>query len=873
MRKLLKSLVCLLLCLCLLPVMPVFAEEDDVPEETVPAVTMSIANEEDFLVFSEACRLDSYSRNLVVELESDINLNGLEFDGIPTFSGIFHGNGHTVYGLRITGDGSHQGLFRYLEVTAVVTDLKVTGTVTPGGSRSSVGGIVGTNAGRVENCRFFGDVSGADCIGGIAGANTVTGMVSGCRAEGSIHGDHFVGGIVGENRGAIRGCENYAAVNTTAKQNDVSISDITIDTLTGSETVVTATDIGGITGISTGMLRDCANHADVGYQHMGYNIGGIAGTQSGYITGCVNYAAVRGRKEVGGIVGQMEPSTALQFEVDALEILRGQLDTLSALTGRASTNAQKSSAQLNQEILNLKDQAESAKDAVGELLPSDGTLPDADSIIAAQNALTSSLGAMSGTMNQIAAISQKTVTTLSSDLQAIGNQVQAMSTTINGAAENLGAAFTDISDSDTDGDTFGKVERCVNHGSVLADWNVGGIVGAISVENDLDVENDLEVIGENSLNFHCDARAVVLRCENRGTVTGKKENAGGISGWVSMGLVRECVNTGTVEAASADYVGGIAGQSEGFIRRCQVKANLSGCSNVGGIAGCGKTVTDCMAMVRLLTGSEKLGAILGTARGSGELLSNYYLNVERDHGGIDGISYHLIAQPLAEQAFFRLEGLSESFRSHTIRFVYDDGTEETRTVLHGKALKDKDIPAIPTVEGSEGGWKSDWNVNLDCVTFDAVFTASYLPRTAVLESQQTRENGLPILLCQGSFARDAGLEVQQGSAPEELLPVECWEFAAPDESAQLTLRFLPPENADAKELTVLVCTADGSWQERNCNVDGSYLVFTVDAGEHTFCVARTQKQIPIPALLAILAAVAAAGILLVCRIRRKKKRT
>ena len=44
---------------------------------------------------------------------------------------------------------------------------------------------------------------------------------------------------------------------------------------------------------------------------------------------------------------------------------------------------------------------------------------------------------------------------------------------------------------------------------------------------DLDVENDLEVIGENSLNFHCDARAVVLRCENRGTVTGKKENAGG----------------------------------------------------------------------------------------------------------------------------------------------------------------------------------------------------------------------------------------------------------------------------------------------------------------------------------------------------------
>ena len=89
---------------------------------------------------------------------------------------------------------------------------------------------------------------------------------------------------------------------------------------------------------------------------------------------------------------------------------------------------------------------------------------------------------------------------------------------------------------------------------------MGGIVGAIAVENDLDTQDDLEIIGDGSLNFHCDARAVVLHCENDGTVTGKKENAGGIVGWASMGLLRECLNTGAVEAEDADYVGGIAGR-------------------------------------------------------------------------------------------------------------------------------------------------------------------------------------------------------------------------------------------------------------------------------------------------------------------------
>lgn len=873
MRKYLKIFVCLLLCLSLLPAVSAFAAEDDtVQAETEPAVTLTISDTEGFLAFCESCRLDSYSQKLIVELQTDLDLSGMDFSGIPIFCGTFHGNGHTVSGLNITGDGSYQGLFRYLEETAVVTDLQVTGTVTPGGSRSHVGGIAGFNAGTVKNCQFSGEVSGADDIGGIAGTNALTGVLSGCRTEGTVHGDHFVGGIAGENQGVVRNCKNYALVNTTVKQNDVSVSDITIDSLTGSESVITVTDIGGIGGSSTGIIRRCENHGDVGYPHIGYNIGGIAGTQSGYITESDNYAAVRGRKEVGGIVGQMEPSTELRFQEDTLQILRGQLDALSNLTSRASANAQNGSAKLNQEILNLKDQTQAAKDAVDMLLPREGELPDADSILAAQSTLSGSLSAMSGSVNQIAAISQDTVTNLSSDLLAISNQVRAMRDTLNNASENLNTSVADVSDLDTEEDTAGKAALCTNHGSVLADWNVGGIAGAIAVENDLDTQDDLAVLGDGSLNFHCDARAVVLRCENNGTVSGKKENVGGIAGWVSMGLLRECENTGPVEAENANYVGGIAGLSQGFIRQCRVKAFLSGASAVGGVAGSGSTVTDCLTMAELLTGSEKLGAILGTAQEDAEIANNYYLAVVRDIGGIDGISYDRLAQPLPEEDFFRQENLPEFFRTHTIRFVFADGTEALRRVAHGQALKDSDIPPLPAVEGSEGRWESDYAVDLSCVAFDCLFTAVYSPRLATLESQQTRENGLPVLLCQGSFALSDELQSQPISAPAELSALDGWEFSTAGDNAQVTLRYLPPEGTDSNQVTVLVRTADGRWQERASHIDGSYLVFRTDAGEDAFCIVPAEKDFPVIAVPAVSAAAVAAAAVMIWSLRRRKKK-
>ena len=831
-----KRIASIILCLVFLLSMalPVYAEE----EEAAPRTTLKLHTIEDFLAFAENCRMDSYSQNLDVSLEADLDLSNVHFESIPLFSGTFDGNGHTISGISLTSDGSSQGLFRYLTEKAVVQDLSVQGSIHPGGSRGQVGAIAGQNEGSILNCSFSGSVSGGDYVGGITGSNAVTGVIEGCSAEGSIQGSHFVGGIAGENYGVIRSCENIAGINTTVQQNEVSISDITMDTLTNSEAVNTVTDIGGIAGISSGVIRSCKNHGNVGYPHIGYNVGGIAGTQSGYIVACSNFAAIQGRKEVGGIAGQMEPVSVITYTEDTLQILQDQLNTMSGMVNRASGNAQSNAGQISGQIGVLQDQAQTAREALDTLLPGAGDpLPDADAIAAAQNTLSSAISSMPGTLNGIAAATQNTVTGLTHDLQAISGQISAMGKTINEASENLGGSIMDISDADTDELLSGKIADCTNFGSILADLNAGGIAGAMAMENDLDILEDWQQSGENSLNFESEVRAVVTNCQNLGTVTGSKQNIGGITGWQSMGLVKNCTNTGTVDGGSAEYVGGISGLSAGFIRRTSAKCVLSGSAYLGGIAGSASIVTDSHTMVRFTGGSEKLGAILGHAeeRSSVEdpIAGNFYFCAGTDPGAIDGISYAGAAEPLSLKAFLALENLPELFQTVTVRFLFEDGTEETISVAPGGKIGTSQIPMIPQKDGFEGTWAGIEDADFSNILFDLTFTPVYTAYGSTIQSSQCRDNNLPVLLVEGAFTKEAVVSITRTDADPALAEgetcLESWSFQMTEIGH--TARFLLPEEADAAALKLLLADGNGQWREVSFTADGSYLVFSLQEGD------------------------------------------
>lgn len=839
-----KRVIGLLLSFAMLAGMalPVRAEQTPDAEEAASPV-LTIASAEEFVRFAQNCRLDTYSQGLQVSLEADIDLSGLEFESIPIFSGCFDGNGHTVSGLEFTGDGSEQGLFRYVTTQATVEDLTVSAQIHPGGSAARIGGIAGHNAGYIRGCVFSGSLSGKESVGGIAGTNAVTGMIEDCRVSGEIYADHFVGGIAGSNAGVIRNCVNEARINTQPQYNEVELTDITIDALINTEAANTVTDVGGIAGSSSGVIRGCENLGDVGYRHMGYNIGGIAGTQSGYVADCENWGNIRGRKEVGGIIGQMEPSTVIEYTTDTLQVLQVQIDDLSGLVQRTSGSAQANAGQISSQISLLRDQTKTAQEALDTLLPDadDPQLPDADTILAAQNTLADTLEAMPETLQGITAAAETTVSSLGRDLNAISGKLSAMSETVKGASENLGGGIADISDEDTPQTLTGKVENCRNFGDILADMNVGGIAGAIAMENDLDVMEDWEQSGQQSMNFQSNIRAVILNCENSACVTGKKQNVGGIVGWQMFGLVKNSTNTGKVDGSAADRAGGIAGMSAGYIRSSWVKAEIWGKTCTGGIAGSGAVVTDCIAQVKLMGAKEKQGAILGEAQRDGtQLAGNCYLLTEDDPGAIDGISYAALAEPRTAEEFWKLESLPQIFRTVTVSFRHPDGTLTQLVLPAGGKLEPGQIPAAEEKEGYCVSWSGLEEAGLENILFDMTFEAVYTPYSPVIRTDSAREDGKPVLLLEGAFTDRAWVSAQPSEAAPELAKgetlLEVWSVTAAEPGH--TARFLLPEDLDAGKAKLYIAGGDGPWQAVSFRKNGSYLVFRTDRSDFRLALVK-----------------------------------
>ena len=294
----------------------------------------------DLCALSDSCAYDAWSRGKTVLLTADISLRGVDFEPIASFSGTFNGGGHTISGLTLTDSLSPAGLFLTLERGAFVHALKVEGQVAPGGTKEAVGGIVGRNYGTLEECSFFGVVKGDSAVGGIVGRNEAGGLVANCTVSGSVSANRYTGGIAGYNLGTLRACINSASVNTANVDPMLSLDDLSIDPASSLTDLVSVgavesrnatSDTGGIAGYSSGSLLSCINRGAVGYPHFGYNVGGGAGRSDGFMDFCSNYGMIYGRKDVGGIVGQMEPYLHLSLRDDLIAKLRAELDKLNAL--------------------------------------------------------------------------------------------------------------------------------------------------------------------------------------------------------------------------------------------------------------------------------------------------------------------------------------------------------------------------------------------------------------------------------------------------------------------------------------------------------------------------------------------------------------
>ena len=339
----------------------------------------------DWEAFAASSRLDSWSRSKVVLLQADLDLSGAS--PVPTFGGTFDGQGHTLSGVHITDEGSHLGLFRYNQEGAVIRDLHVKGRVIPKGDSDTVGGIVGVNFGVIDHCSFEGFLTGDSAVGGLAGFNGATGHISnGTNCSGVVSGAHSTGGIVGVNYGSVIKCSNYAQVNTQESSITPQVSSPDWGSLNSTENMPACTDTGGVAGYSSGVVKDCINSGTVGYPHTGYNVGGVAGRQAGYLSGCTNSGLIQGRKEVGGIVGQMEPYTVLRYQEDTLQKLSREMDVLNSRLRAVLDSTDLTRQQLSHHLTTITGQTDQARDSIQALLDEveavgDGTVDTANALM------------------------------------------------------------------------------------------------------------------------------------------------------------------------------------------------------------------------------------------------------------------------------------------------------------------------------------------------------------------------------------------------------------------------------------------------------------------------------------------------------------
>ncbi len=302
----------------------VFAEEAQkeavLEQEETPVISAEgkevivVKTAEELQAVAAKCDTDLWSADKLIELQADISLAGVDFEPIPVFAGTLNGNGHAITGFHYAGSGYADGFIRYITPTGIVQNLTISGWVEAENEEKCTGGFCGINGGWILECTFSGRVEGRSETGGIAGENESTGTISSCTVIGSVTGYDRAGGIAGGNYGTIRNCTNKAGINSDSswlEEEDEAGLEWLLEDLSERK-LISGTDIGGIAGYSKGLLINCNNEGVVGYEHNGYNIGGIVGRQSGQVIFCSNNGSVYGRKDVGGIVGQMEPYISVE---------------------------------------------------------------------------------------------------------------------------------------------------------------------------------------------------------------------------------------------------------------------------------------------------------------------------------------------------------------------------------------------------------------------------------------------------------------------------------------------------------------------------------------------------------------------------------
>ena len=160
-----------------------------------------------------------------ITLDKNIDLTGKSWTPIGTYydnsyTGTFDGGGHTITGLTFTTNDEFAGLFGWLNRAGTVKNVvmegvQITSNQIYGGS---IGGVVGSGWGTIENCSVSGSVSGTVYVGGVVGVQ-IGGSITGCSSSATVKGTVDVGGVAGQTNSSATLTACYATGNVIIEIN------------------------------------------------------------------------------------------------------------------------------------------------------------------------------------------------------------------------------------------------------------------------------------------------------------------------------------------------------------------------------------------------------------------------------------------------------------------------------------------------------------------------------------------------------------------------------------------------------------------------------------------------------------------------------
>lgn len=608
-------------------------------------------------------------------------------DELP-YSGVFDGRGQSI-----------SGLYRYVteytfkDAENTVMNWNMTGlfgSVSKGGTVMNVtlkdsyfggmfyiGGIAGTNYGKILNCAvdmyitttglYVGGIAGynegniTDCVnrstvtgssgmltGGIVGAHGA-GVILSCVNEGALTlanaGSHRTGGIAGESTALIRNCVNKGAVSGgwfTGGVVGFNDDRATLEKCANFGDVTGVYCAGGVCGDNEAVLRDCCNTGSVFSRD--YGSGGVAGENNGKIDNCYNTGTVTSEAcYVGGIVGTESESVIVDGKVSVITNCYyqsgcatdggGTVQNGVGLYGVGNTKA---------DIIGKTEAKTAQQFASGEVAyllcgsTSDGTLAWGQDLDNGQP--PQSCPVLDGAVVYFGnACTKKYSNTPAKQGHFFGeNGFCAVCGAYEPAADKNGDGIYEIAN----GGQLFWYAAVVNsgYGDAAANSAASAILTA-----DIDLENrEWTPMGTQSKPFmgKFNGQFYVISRLRVDTFFGFQ----GLFGYVGSSGVVENVGLADASVSGGNYIGGIAGYNEGIIKKCFNGARVDGGGYIGGIAGGNEgDITNCYN-TGIVSGSAYAGGIAGVNNAYSTIANCHNASAGGITAGNDGLvdsSYYL----------------------------------------------------------------------------------------------------------------------------------------------------------------------------------------------------------------------------------------